>query len=95
MQKKRQKCSIAIPALHLERSGIFIPYDVVDGVQHLPSGATEDVRQHLLKLDIFHIVWPGYLCVLKETAKMLGEVLYLQIWGNSKDMEDCQGSSGT
>lgn len=93
--KKREKCSTAISALRLERSGIFIPYDVADGVQHLPSGTTEDVRQHLLKLNIFHIIWPGYLWVLKEPAKMLHEILYLQIWGNCKDVGDCQGSSGT
>lgn len=79
----------------MERSGIFIPYDVTDGAQHLPSGKTEDVRQHLLKLNVFHIIWPGYLCVLKEPAKMCGEVLYLQIWGKSKDVGDCQGSSRT
>lgn len=87
--EKRQKCSIAISALCLERSGIFIPYDVADGVQHLPSGTKEDVRQHLLKLNIFHIIWAGYLCILKEPAEMLGEILYLQIWRNSKDVGHC------
>lgn len=93
--KKRQKSLIAISALPLERSRMFIPYDVVDGAEHLPSGTKEDVRQHLLKLNIFHIIWPGYLCVLKEPAEMLGEVLCLQSWGNSKGMGGCQGSSGT
>lgn len=79
IKKKWQKCSIAISALHLERREICTPYDVADGVQHLPSGTKEDVRQYLLKLNVFHIIWPGYLCVLKEPAKMLNEVLYLQI----------------
>jgi len=75
----------------LEGSRIFFPYDVADGVEHLPSGTKEDVRQHLLKLNVFHIIRPGYLCVLKEPAKALSEVLYLQIWGDSKDMGERHG----
>lgn len=55
----------------------------------------EDVRQHLLKLNVFYIIWPGYLCVLKEKIKMLGKVLHVQILGISKDIGDWQSRSGT
>lgn len=83
--EERQKCSIAISALHLERSRIFIPYGAVDGA--------EDVRLQLLKLNVDHIIWPSYLCALKKTTEMLCQVLYSQIWGNLKDVGVWQGRS--
>lgn len=75
---------------------MFIPYDIADGMStSFTIWNNGDMRQHLLKLNIFYIICTGYLCVLKKKIKTFGKVLYLLIQANSKVMGDWQSSSET
>lgn len=57
----------------MKQEDVSIPYDVVDGNESLPSVTKKEVRQQLLKLNIFISTGLEYLGprVSKELAKKL------------------------